>query len=141
MHTTPLYRANFVGMTVRVIEQKGNPCRQPELQRHFHSHHKLVLLTTTLENEHIAAGYWHVKLATVKDSWNPVVKNQFTDPHTIIIGNDEAVIGATYGVDIIKGMPADIVELRLKSMCDAFEYLIAIRIHHGMKPLIPMQHT
>jgi hypothetical protein len=139
MHTPPFYKADFVGMHVRVIERRGNPCIQPELQRHFYSWYRLIVLTTTPENKHIAPGYWHIKLVTVKPSWNPLIKEEYNDAHVIIVNTDEVITDICYGVDVVSGSPVDVIGLTMTSMEDGFKYLAEIRIQHGARPLFPMR--
>lgn len=136
---TVLSRATFVGLHVRISAHKGNPCKQPELQHHFVPRYLMVTLTTTADNKHLAAGYWHLKLVYVKTSWNPIVKSFYTDKHAIVIGTDEIITNITYGIDIIKGAPTDVVGLTLKSLEDGFSYLAEVRLAHGAKPLFPMK--
>ncbi len=139
VRTPLLYKADFEGMRVRVIEQRGNPCTQPELREHFYPWYKTVNLFTTPQNRHVASGYWHMKLVMVKPSWNIALKQRYHDKHALIIGIDEVITHISYAVDIVDGRVMDTVDLTLKSMDDGFKYLASIRIEHGAIPLVRMK--
>jgi hypothetical protein len=142
MRTTPVYKANFTGMRVRIIEKQGNPCHQPNLRHHFDSRYKMILITTTQSNKDIEPGYWHFKLVTTKQSWNALVRSQYHEPSTMVVGTNEVIIDMAYVVAIVQGLPSDVLEIKMKSLKDGFEYVVRIFIPHGMKPPVPMRkHT
>lgn len=139
MHTPPLYKADFTGMRVRIIEKQGIPCQQANLRHHFHPRYKMVLITTTPDNKDIEPGYWYFRLVTTKPSWNAPARSQYQEPSTMVVGIDEVIIDMTYVVAIVRGLPSDVIEIKMKSLEDGFEYFVRIFIHHGSKPPVPMK--
>jgi hypothetical protein len=60
----------------------------------------------------------------------------------MVVGTDEVIIDMAYVVAIIQGLPSDVLEIKMKSLKDGFEYVVRIFIPHGAKPPVPMRkHT
>lgn len=139
MHTPPLYKADFTGMRVRIIEKQGIPCQQPDLRHHFHPRYKMVIITTTPDNKVIEPGYWCFRLVTTKRSWNAPASSQYHEPRTMVVGIDEVIVDITHVIAQVQGQLSDVIKIKMKSLEDGFEYFVRIFISHGTKPPVPMK--
>ena len=129
----PIFEAKFVGLHIRIIERKGNPCSNPALQQHYRFGYKLALITTTRDNPSIHSGHYSVKLVRVQPSWNPDIQKEH-DPKAVvvIVRDDEIIADIDYFITRYNGMDADKIIFTFRSTVDFLNRQSPIYINHNV---------
>lgn len=120
----PLFQASFPGVKLRVVERKGNPCKNPTLQHHYFAGFKLALIETVSEDIANSKRYFWAKIVRVRPSWNEAIKDASKrDNHDcfITIENDEVILDVTHFAGWSNGMAGDIITFLFHSTVDGFE--------------------
>lgn len=134
---TTVFRVSFPGIRIRIIDKKGNPCTQPELQRHFHVGYKHVQIDITEDNEFMTPGHWPFKLVYVKPTWNVKLREQCTDPFFAVIQPDEIVIGVGHRQDVINGLDVELIVLFLYEVGIGYINMQPIYLPHRAQLRLP----
>lgn len=127
----PLFQASFPRVKLRVVERKGNPCKNPTLQHHYFAGFKLALIETIAEDTANSKRYFWVKIVRVRPSWNEAIKDASEQPFRdcfITHELDEVILNVSHTSGWSNGVAGDIITFFFHSTIDNFERTHSILI-------------
>lgn len=142
--TRPLFRVNFPGLQVKIIERKGNPCTERNFQDHYFAGYKLAIFLVGREHLSIPPGHFWTKLVYVRPSWNADIKDASRGKRKdsfITIERDEVIREVTHQVGRSNGIEGDIITFTFYSTIDRFERSSAVIIPHNARLQIPIERS